>query len=137
MRDLDDGESITQPGDLASESSVAPSSSRPDDDHDCLTWNSGGVCYVCRRPLSVEEQQRGETTYLNPDETIAQCLAHWLAALRAARGAKGYECFCKVATGRATRHTRACLKAQAALAGTVIGLEDGDEVGSDDARSST
>jgi hypothetical protein len=26
------------------------------DDHDCIDWNSGGACFVCRRPLSVEEQ---------------------------------------------------------------------------------
>lgn len=28
------------------------------DDHDCLDWNSGGSCFMCHRPLSIEEQHR-------------------------------------------------------------------------------
>lgn len=27
-------------------------------EHDCADWNSGGACYICRRPLSVVEQQQ-------------------------------------------------------------------------------
>lgn len=34
-----------------------------DDDHECLDWNSGGACFLCRRPLSIEEQTRGEPPF--------------------------------------------------------------------------
>jgi hypothetical protein len=31
-----------------------------DDDHDCIDWNSGGACFICRRSLSIEEQLRDD-----------------------------------------------------------------------------
>jgi hypothetical protein len=36
---------------------VAIADRRAAQDHDCRDWNCGGACLVCRRPLSVEEQQ--------------------------------------------------------------------------------
>lgn len=30
----------------------------PFDRHDCIDWNSGGACLLCRRFLSIEEQTR-------------------------------------------------------------------------------
>jgi hypothetical protein len=54
------------------------------------------------------------------DRANAQLIAaapDLLAALRAlARGAPEYPCFCKVALGKASRHTIACLNAVAAIA---------------------
>lgn len=32
----------------------------PWEKHDCVNWNSNGACYICRRPLSIEEQTRDE-----------------------------------------------------------------------------
>jgi hypothetical protein len=50
--------------DLAFEMARPPTASRPDaNDHDCLDWNSGGACYLCRRPLSIEEQTRTPPTH--------------------------------------------------------------------------
>lgn len=48
------------PNTSAAVSQEADSAPRPGADHDCLDWNSGGACFICRRPLSIEEQTRGD-----------------------------------------------------------------------------
>jgi hypothetical protein len=54
---------------------------REQTDHDCVDWNSGGACFICHRPLSIEEQTRGDRPE-GDDEKFTR--AEWAAAYQRA-----------------------------------------------------